>query len=268
MYCKNCGNKIGEAKNFCPNCGNKIKSVAPVSGPTQSTMMSPNSQNVNNNQINTNNQERNTLGWGILGFLMPVVGLILFAVWRYDRPKAAKSSGIGALINTILILIFVIFFIFIIIEDEINRATDKPGSDSREKIKITEGVIDELTYKTPDTFTLSDYSTDKVRFYDSSDKKCLLTIESTESLTVDEVLTKEKKYALKSDTISEIKTVDINSTNWKNITITGGQQKIITHYVAQKDNKVYHLDFESYKQTEECTNGIANIKSSLKFKTE
>lgn len=40
-----------------------------------------------------------SVGWGILGFFVPLVGLILWLVWKDTKPKNAKSAGIGALIG-------------------------------------------------------------------------------------------------------------------------------------------------------------------------
>ncbi len=39
---------------------------------------------------------------GILGFLFPIVGLILFFVWRKNKPSAAKVSIIAAAISFVL----------------------------------------------------------------------------------------------------------------------------------------------------------------------
>jgi len=41
-----------------------------------------------------------------------VVGLVLFLVWRDEKPKTAKAAGIGALVSVILtILIYVGVFV-------------------------------------------------------------------------------------------------------------------------------------------------------------
>lgn len=107
MYCRNCGNKVQESEKFCTNCGNKIEVTSTTNGSIASRTISVNSQN-----ITSNYQEGNTLGWGILGFFMPLIGFILFVVWQKDRPKASKSSGIGALICLIVvILIYVVTII-------------------------------------------------------------------------------------------------------------------------------------------------------------
>ena len=48
----------------------------------------------------------------LLGCCIPVVGLVLFLVWRDEKPKTAKAAGIGALVSVILtILIYVGVFV-------------------------------------------------------------------------------------------------------------------------------------------------------------
>ncbi|MCI8367391.1 MAG: hypothetical protein HFJ66_07310 [Eggerthellaceae bacterium] len=41
-----------------------------------------------------------------MGFLIPLVGLILFLVWKDTKPKTAKAAGIGALVGVIVSVIF------------------------------------------------------------------------------------------------------------------------------------------------------------------
>lgn len=44
---------------------------------------------------------------------IPVVGLVLFLVWKDQKPKTAKAAGIGALVSVILsVLIYVVFIVF------------------------------------------------------------------------------------------------------------------------------------------------------------
>lgn len=42
------------------------------------------------------------IGFGVLGFFIPIVGLILFLVWKDQTPLRAKSAGKGALIRVIV----------------------------------------------------------------------------------------------------------------------------------------------------------------------
>ena len=62
-----------------------------------------------------NPKDRGGFLWGLLGCCIPVVGLVLFLVWRDEKPKTAKAAGIGALVSVILtILIYVgVFFMSI-----------------------------------------------------------------------------------------------------------------------------------------------------------
>lgn len=63
---------------------------------TQTTQQGP--------QITQGNQDQDTgsMGWGVLGFFLPLVGLILFLVWQSERPNDAKMAGKGALIGVIV----------------------------------------------------------------------------------------------------------------------------------------------------------------------
>ena len=36
--------------------------------------------------------------WGLLGCCIPIVGLVLFLVWKDQKPKTAKAAGIGELL--------------------------------------------------------------------------------------------------------------------------------------------------------------------------
>jgi hypothetical protein len=47
-----------------------------------------------------------SIGWAILGFLIPLVGFILFFVWRNTKPQSAKMSLIGACVGLCLGILF------------------------------------------------------------------------------------------------------------------------------------------------------------------
>ena len=42
----------------------------------------------------------------LLGFCVPIVGLVLFLVWRNEKPRTAKVAGVGALIAVIISVIW------------------------------------------------------------------------------------------------------------------------------------------------------------------
>lgn len=50
----------------------------------------------------------------MLGCCIPVVGLILFLVWKDQKPKTAKAAGIGALVSVILWVVFYIIYFVIL----------------------------------------------------------------------------------------------------------------------------------------------------------
>ncbi len=52
--------------------------------------------------------------WGLLGCCIPIVGLILFLVWKDQKPKTAKAAGIGALVSVILAVLYYVIVIVIL----------------------------------------------------------------------------------------------------------------------------------------------------------
>lgn len=45
------------------------------------------------------------IGRGILGFIFPIVGIILMFAWLHYKPKASSAADVGALIGIIVALI-------------------------------------------------------------------------------------------------------------------------------------------------------------------
>ncbi len=82
-YCKNCGKEISDEAVVCPHCGVQVKQLATTttSGGADDT---------------------GGFGWGLLGFCIPIVGLILYLVWMNSKPLNAKAAGTGALIGFVL----------------------------------------------------------------------------------------------------------------------------------------------------------------------
>lgn len=132
MYCPNCGKQIDDSVKFCPHCGNAVsistfeqsdntasQNTDPFGRPSNSASNgAPNNGNYrpDNNYQNYSAPPRNndsaSFGWGFLGFLIPIVGLILYLVWKDEYPLRAKSCGKGALISVILyVVIMIIYFI-------------------------------------------------------------------------------------------------------------------------------------------------------------
>ena len=53
------------------------------------------------NNTNVTNNNGGFL-WGLLGCCIPLVGLILFLVWKDNKPKTAKAAGIGAIVGVVI----------------------------------------------------------------------------------------------------------------------------------------------------------------------
>ena len=89
-YCKNCGNMVDEKAYACPQCG-------AIQNNTPATV------------------DKGGFGWGLLGCCLPIVGLILFLVWKDSKPKTAKAAGKGALISVIAsVVIYIVYFIILV----------------------------------------------------------------------------------------------------------------------------------------------------------
>ena len=57
---------------------------------------------MDNNTNVTNPEDKGGFLWGLLGCCIPLVGLILFLVWKDNKPKTAKAAGIGAIVGGVV----------------------------------------------------------------------------------------------------------------------------------------------------------------------
>lgn len=89
-FCPKCGNQLVDEAVICPACGCSQESAKPAV------------------------QDGKSFGFAVLGFFVPVAGLILYLLWKDTTPLKAKSAGKGALISTILYVIFIIAYIILI----------------------------------------------------------------------------------------------------------------------------------------------------------
>ncbi len=90
-YCSKCGKEIRDEAVICPACGCSQENT-PI-------------RNLN---------DSSSAGWAFLGFCVPLVGLILYLVWKDSMPLRAKSAGKGALISVIiLVIIYAIYAVIL-----------------------------------------------------------------------------------------------------------------------------------------------------------
>lgn len=94
MFCKNCGKEIDDKAVICPNCGVPTDNAA-------------------TNTTGTNPADAPNSGFAVLSFLFPLIGLILYLVWKDEYPLKAKSCGKGALIGVITEVVGTIFLILL-----------------------------------------------------------------------------------------------------------------------------------------------------------
>lgn len=87
-FCRNCGAQIHDQAVICPNCG--------VAQETKPAVV-----------------DNGGFWWGALGCCVPIVGLILFLVWKDTKPKTAKAAGKGALISVIISVVWYILMFII-----------------------------------------------------------------------------------------------------------------------------------------------------------
>lgn len=96
MYCTHCGKEISDIADVCIGCGRSVKKIPKKA-----------------------ENDSNSVGWWWLGFLLPIVGFILWAVWTADYPMKAKKAGWGAIVGVIVsvvavVLIYILYFALII----------------------------------------------------------------------------------------------------------------------------------------------------------
>lgn len=86
-YCSQCGKELVDEAVICPTCG------------------------ASQGNISSGKIDHKSFGYALLGFCIPLVGLILYLVWKDTTPLKAKSAGKGALISVTLGIVFTIIYV-------------------------------------------------------------------------------------------------------------------------------------------------------------
>ncbi len=82
-FCSKCGAQLMDEAVVCPNCGCAQSNSA---------------------------QDSSSFGYALLGFCIPIVGLILYLIWKDTTPLKAKSAGKGALVSVIISVVFYVIY--------------------------------------------------------------------------------------------------------------------------------------------------------------
>jgi hypothetical protein len=144
MFCKNCGEQLDDLALTCPKCGAATATQTPPPPPQyqqptyqqptyqQPTYQQPTYQQPTYQQPPVYQQpayqqpqyqqqypqapvaDVPNFGFKLLGFCIPLVGLILYLVWKDQKPITAKAVGKAALIGFIVGIVLSIAYYVII----------------------------------------------------------------------------------------------------------------------------------------------------------
>ena len=91
-FCTKCGKELTDEAVICLNCGCFVNE---------------------SKQEKAKEEDSKSFGFGVLGFFFPIVGLILWLLWKDETPLRARSAGLGALISAIVTVAFYVLYLLI-----------------------------------------------------------------------------------------------------------------------------------------------------------
>lgn len=90
MYCPHCGEQISELSEICPKCGGRVKESL------------------------TAEEDKSNIAVNILSLCcIPILGIIMFFVWKDTKPTAAKSALIFALVGIGISILWAVLAMFL-----------------------------------------------------------------------------------------------------------------------------------------------------------
>ena len=92
-YCVKCGKELIVEAVICTGCGCSTD------------------YNTNDTKAAAE-QDKFNFGFAAIGFLVPLVGLILYIIYHEKTPLKAKSAGIGAIVGVVANIVFSFLFSF------------------------------------------------------------------------------------------------------------------------------------------------------------
>ena len=95
-FCRECGKFVEEEDDFCPKCGAPQNRSHRYEGPSYS-----------------HSEDKGGIVWTVLGFFVPIAGLIIYLIWNKEKPNTAAMAGIGALLWLIVwVGVYILFILF------------------------------------------------------------------------------------------------------------------------------------------------------------
>ncbi|MFJ7825463.1 zinc-ribbon domain-containing protein [Psychrobacillus sp. NPDC096623] len=87
MFCPHCGDQISEHAEICPKCGVRVKGAS------------------------SSGEDKPNIAVNLISFCcIPILGIVMFFVWKNDKPKAAKSALIWALVSVAIWFVLSVIF--------------------------------------------------------------------------------------------------------------------------------------------------------------
>lgn len=107
MFCPKCGTQNSESAGFCSSCGAPLKPAASTGGNAYGSTPPPPPAGGNPNDPGADTVMK------IVSLCIPIVGLILYFVWKNEKPKSAsdvcKFAAIGVGVEILLYFLMVMF---------------------------------------------------------------------------------------------------------------------------------------------------------------
>lgn len=102
MFCPNCGSSVDENAEICLHCGVNVLKF--------------------NNQVNVAKNDNPNIWVNVLNLCcFPLLGIILYFIWKDTQPKAAKSALIFALCGLALsVIMMIIAFVIGVVAEMMN----------------------------------------------------------------------------------------------------------------------------------------------------
>ncbi|MEK3729308.1 zinc-ribbon domain-containing protein [Lysinibacillus sp. FSL W8-0953] len=102
MFCPNCGSSVDENAEICLHCGVNVLKF--------------------NNQVNVAKNDNPNIWVNVLSLCcFPLLGIILYFIWKDTQPKTAKSALIFALCGLALsVIMMIIAFVIGVVAEMMN----------------------------------------------------------------------------------------------------------------------------------------------------